>query len=112
MPTDARKATWRFEALWAFPAHLVGSTELADRKCLLEELDSHLKRDLVERPTFPTCTGYVELKYKLSDLELVLTNTSTQLPVTGYFQSDPTHKIDSGATPIAIGPDWTRRISV
>jgi hypothetical protein len=97
MPTDARKATWRFEALWAFPAHLVGSTALTDRKCLLAELDSHLKRDLVERPTFPTCTGYVELKYKLSDLELVLTNASTQLPVTGYFQSAPTQKIDSGS---------------
>ncbi len=32
----------------------LGSTALTDRKCLLEELDSLLKRDLVERPKFPT----------------------------------------------------------
>jgi hypothetical protein len=51
---------------------------------------------LVERPTFPTYTSYVELRYKLSDLEVALTNASSQLPVTGYIQSTQTHKIDSG----------------
>ena len=70
MPSNARKAAWRFDAMWAVPARLVGSTALTDRKCLLEELDSLLKRDLVERPTFPTYTSNVELKFKLSDLEV------------------------------------------
>ena len=96
MPSNARKAAWRFDAMWAVPARLVGSTALTDRKCLLEELDSLLKRDLVERPTFPAHTSYVELKFKLSDLDVVLTNACTKLPVTGYFQSAPTYKIDSG----------------
>jgi hypothetical protein len=59
MPSNAHKAAWRFEALWAFPAQLVGSTESTDIKCLLEELDSLLKRDSVERQTFPTYTSYV-----------------------------------------------------
>ncbi len=68
MPSNARRAAWRFDALWAVPAQLVGSTALTDRKCLLEELHSLLKRDLVESPTFPTYTSYVELKFKLSDL--------------------------------------------
>jgi hypothetical protein len=96
MPSNARKAAWRFDALWAVPAQLVGSTASTDRKCLLEELDSLLKRDLVERPTFPAHTSNVELKFKLSDLDVVLTNACTKLPVTGYFQSAPHYNIDSG----------------
>jgi hypothetical protein len=120
----------RFDALWAFPAQLVGSTESTDRKSLLEKLDSLLKRDLVERPTYPTCTGYVELKYKLSDLDVALTKASTHLPVAGYFQSAPAKNIDSinllrcftaewipvdgkdGTKPIANGPDKTLHISM
>ncbi len=82
--------------MWAVPARLVGSTALTDRKCLLEELDSLLKRDLVERPTFPAHTSYVELKFKLSDLEMVLANACTKLPVTGYIQLAPHYNIESG----------------
>ena len=95
MPRDARKAVWRFDALWAFPTRMGGSTSFTDHNCLLRELDSELKRDLVERPTFPPYTGYVEIKYKLSDLEIALTNASTQLPLTGYIQLEPTHNIES-----------------
>jgi hypothetical protein len=111
--------------MWALPIPMVGSTSLTDRDCLLRELDSKLKRDLVERPTFPTNTSYVAIKYKLSDLQVTLINASTQLPVSGYIQTAPTHKIDSGnllrwvaatvrvsltdswlgTTPIANGPD-------
>jgi hypothetical protein len=64
---------------------LVGSSALTDKKCLLEELDSLLKRDLVKRPMIPTYTSYVELKFKLSDLEVVLANACTKLPVIGVF---------------------------
>ena len=59
MLLDVRKANWRFDALWAFPAHTVGSTDFANRKNLPEELDSLLKRDLVERPTFQTNIGSI-----------------------------------------------------
>jgi hypothetical protein len=96
MPSNARRAAWRFDALWEDPAQLVGSTALTYIKCLLEELDSPLKRDSVKRLTFPTYTSYVELKFKQSDLDVVLTNACTRLPVTGYIQSDPNYKIDSG----------------
>ena len=27
MPIDERKANWRFDALWAFPLHMAGSTD-------------------------------------------------------------------------------------
>ena len=107
MQGNARKANWRFDALWAFPAQLVGSTESTDRKSLLEKLDSLLKRDLVERPTFPTCTGYVELKYKLSDVDVALTKASTQLPVAGYFQSMPANKIESSNLLRWFTAEWT-----
>ena len=96
MPTDARTAGWRFDALWAFPTRMVGFTSFTACNCLLTELDSELKRDLVERPTFPTYTTYVEIKYRLSDLEVVLTIASNQLPVTGYIQSVPAHEIETG----------------
>jgi hypothetical protein len=96
MPIDERKANWRFEAQWALPAHIVGFTDFTDKTKLLAELDSLLKRDLVDRSTFPTYISSVELKYKLSDLEVAHTNASTQLPVTGYIQSAPNHKIDNG----------------
>ena len=95
LPRDSRKAAWRFDAQWEFPERMVGSTSFTDRNCLLRELDSELKRDLVERPTFPPNTSYVEIKYNLSDLEVALTNPPTQLPVTGYIQSSPTFKVDS-----------------
>ena len=54
-----------------------------------------MKRDLVEHPTFPIKTSNVELKFKLSDLEVVLANACTKLPVTGYIQSAPHYNIDS-----------------
>jgi hypothetical protein len=75
---------------------MIGSTDLTDKKNLLEELDSLLKHDMVDRPAFPTYISSVGLKCKLSDddsdLEVALTNASTQLPVTGYVQSAPNHK--------------------
>ena len=96
MPSGARKAAWRFEALWTFPRRLVGSpaNTVGERNWILSELESELKRDLVERPTFPSNTSYVGLKYSLSDLDAALNRQLNQLPVTGYFQSAPTHKID------------------
>ena len=78
-----------------------------DRKFLLEELDSLLKRDLVERPTFPTYTSNVELKFKLSDLEVVLANACTMLPVTGYIQSAPHCNIDSGNLLGSFEANWS-----
>ena len=107
MPRDSRKAAWRFDSLWAFPVHMVGSSSFTNRNCLLSELDSVLKRDLVERPTFPTNTSYVEIKYKLSDLEVAVTNPPTQLPVTGYIQSAPTHKIESGNLLRWFAAEWS-----
>jgi hypothetical protein len=32
MQINARRAAWRFDALWAIPAKLVGSSALIDKK--------------------------------------------------------------------------------
>jgi hypothetical protein len=54
-----------------------------------------------------TYTSYVELKLKLSDLEVVLTNACTELLVTGYIQSAPTYKIDSGNLSHWFEANWS-----
>ena len=123
MPLDARKGAWRFDTLWKLPMHMVGSASFTDRSNLLDELESAFKRDVLERTTFPMHTINIEIKYKLSDLEVALNNPPNQLPVTGYIQSERQNKIDSsnllrwlqigvpltvnwfGTTPIANGPD-------
>ena len=109
MPSGARKAAWRFEALWTFPRRLVGSPANTDgeQNWILSELESELKRDLVERPTFPSNTSYVGLKYSLSDLDAALNSQLSQLPVTGYFQSAPSHHIDSDNLRRWFDAKWT-----
>jgi hypothetical protein len=74
---------------------MVGTVSLTDRNSLLSELDSAFKRDVLERDTFPPNTRNVEIKYKLSDLEVVINNPSIQLPITGYIQSETHHKVAS-----------------
>ena len=81
MPRDDRKGAWRFDTLWTLPAHIVGSTSFTDRNCLLSEVDSAFKRDVVERQEFPNYIRNVEIIYKLSDLEVALTDPPIQLPV-------------------------------
>jgi hypothetical protein len=55
MPPDARKGAWRFDALWRHPTHMVGSISFigTDRSNVLDELETALKRDVVEVTTFP-----------------------------------------------------------
>ena len=97
MPS-ARKGAWRFDTLWRLPSDILGSTSFTgtDQSSGLNELESAFKRDVVERTTFPIHTRNVEIKYKLSDLELALHNPPHQLPITGYIQSERQKKIDSG----------------
>ena len=61
---------------------------------VLLELDSALKRDLLERDTRPPYLRSAELKYKLSDLEVALNKTPITLRVTGYIQCDVNRAVD------------------
>ena len=107
MPLDARKGAWRFDTLWKLPMHMVGSASFTDRSNLLDELESAFKRDVLERTTFPMHTINIEIKYKLSDLEVALNNPPNQLPVTGYIQSERQNKIDSSNLLRWLQANWS-----
>jgi hypothetical protein len=107
MPPDVRKGAWRFETLWRLPTHIVAFTSLADQSNLLDELDSAFIRDVVPRTTFPMHTINVEIKYKLSDLEIALNSPPNQLPVTGYIQSERHQKISSSTLLRWLQANWS-----
>ena len=64
------------------------STEPSRLQRELLELDTELKRLVLERQRFPLYLRNIEFKYKLSDWELARTKTPIHLPVQGYVQSD------------------------
>ena len=88
-----RKGAWRFSAVWTCPGHMVAttSTDPARLQRELLELDTELKRLVMERQCFPLYLRNVEFKYKLSDWELARTRTPIHLPVQGYIQSQHKH---------------------
>ncbi len=95
MPSGGiRKGAWRFETLWGLPTHMVGFTSLTDQSNLLDELESAFIRDVVQLTTFLMHTINVEIKYKLSDLEIALNSPPNQLPVT-LIWPERQKKIDS-----------------
>ena len=85
MPPSDRKGTWNFETLWTFQRPL--PTAPIVNSDFLVHIDSALRRDLMERETRPPNLRSVQLKYKPSDLEVVLNKTPMTLHVTGYIQS-------------------------
>ncbi len=92
---------------------MLGPTAFTDRSNLLDELESAFKRDVVERTTFPMHNISVEIKYKMSDLEIALNNPPNQLPVTGYIQSERqkkltlvTYIVDSKQIGVQLTVDW------
>ena len=86
---------------------MVGFTSLTDQSNLLDELESAFIRDVVQRTTFPMHTINVEIKYKLSDLEIALNSPPNQLPVTGYIQSERQEKIDSSNLLRWLQANWS-----
>jgi hypothetical protein len=81
----ACKGTWHFKALWAF----LGTRPTAPivTSDFLVEVDSVLRRDLLEQETCPAHLRSAQLKYKLSDLKEVLNavrDTRTAVD-TAYF---------------------------
>jgi hypothetical protein len=80
-----------FDTLWNLPKNMVGIRWirfLHDRRLrsnVMDELETAFERDVVERTTFLMHTINVEIKYKLSDLNVALNNPPNQLPVTRYI---------------------------
>ena len=78
---NIRKSTWRFKANWTVPARLVGN-RFSDPKGVLDELESEISRDLLERQSMPRFLANIELRYSVADWEL--TNIPMVLSVDGY----------------------------
>ena len=114
MPRDNRKGAWSFDTLCTVPTHMFGPTSSTDRIYILSGLDSAFKRDVVERPEFPSYIRNVEIKYKLSDLDSILGTAlanSRPLPVTGlrsgYIQSEINYKIEFGNLLCWFQANWS-----
>ena len=100
---NKRKGTWRFKANWTVPARLVGN-RFSDPKGVLDELESEISRDLLERQSMPRFLTNIELRYSVADWEL--TNIPMVLSVDGYIQSISGHGVDHDNVNRWIPADW------
>ena len=93
MPPSDRKGSWHFKTLWTFPGPRPTTAPIVAID-LLVVVDSALRRDLLERETRPPNLRNIQLKYKVSDLEVALNKTPITLHVTGYIQSALNHALE------------------
>ena len=91
-----RKGAWRFSAVWAFPGHMVAtsSTDPILLQNELRQMETEMKRLVLQAERFPPNLRNIELKYRLSDWELARTKIPMRLPVQGYIQSRKKYSID------------------
>ena len=91
-----RKGAWRFSAVWAFPGHMVAtsSTDPILLQNELRQMETEMKRLVLQAERFPPNLRNIELKYRLSDWELARTKIPMLLPVQGYIQSRKKYSID------------------
>ena len=106
-----RKGAWRFSAMWTIPGHVVATTTSTDPsrdpRTDLQQLDTELKRLVLEAQRLPSYLRNIELKYKLSDWELARTKNPIHLPVQGYIQSDKNRAIDFDNLKLWFNANWS-----
>ena len=92
-----RKGAWRFSAVWTFPGNMVAtiSTDPIVLQNEVRQMETEMKRLVLQAQRFPLHLRNIELRYKLSDWELARTKIPIQLPVQGYIQSQINYSIDS-----------------
>ena len=91
-----RKGAWLFSAVWTFPGHMVAtsSTDPVLLQNELRQMETEMKRLVLQAERFPPNLRNIELKYRLSDWELARTKIPMRLPVQGYIQSKKKYSID------------------
>ena len=91
-----RKGAWRFSAVWTFPGDMVAtiSTDPIVLQNEVRQMETAMKRLVLQAERFPLNLRNVQLRYLLSDWELARTKTPIQLPVQGYIQSQDNYSID------------------
>ena len=93
MPPSDRKGSWHFKTLWTFPGPRPTTAPIVAID-LLVVVDSAIRRDLLDRETRPPNLRNVQLKYKVSELEVALNKTPITLHVTGYIQSPQNYGVE------------------
>jgi hypothetical protein len=91
-----RKGAWGFSAVWTFPGHMIATTS-TDTILLQNELlqmETEMKRLVLQAQRFPLCLRNIQLKYMLSDWEQARTKNPIQLPIQGYIQTQNYYSID------------------
>jgi hypothetical protein len=68
---STRKAAWSFSAVWTFPGHTIASSSFDQSilHCEIRQMETELKRLVLDQLRFPLVLRNVELIYKLSDWE-------------------------------------------
>ncbi len=91
-----RKGAWCFSAVWTFPGHVVAtaSTDPILLQSELRQMETEMKRLVLQTPTLPLYIRNIELRYKRSDWELARTEFPIRLPVQGYIQTKNHYSID------------------
>ena len=91
-----RKGAWRFSAVWTFPADMVAtlSTDPVVLQNEVRQMETVMKRLVLQAQRFPLHLRNIQLRYKLSDWELARTKIPVQLPIHGYIQSQDNYSID------------------
>jgi hypothetical protein len=104
-----RKGAWRFSAVWTFPGHMVAttSTDPSRLKNELQQMETEMKRLVLQAQKYPLYLTNIELKYKLSDWELARTKTPIHLPVQGYIQSDKNRAINFDNLKLWFNANWS-----
>ena len=94
--SNKRKAAWRFTAVWTFPGNMVAtiSTDPIVSQNEVRQMETEMKRLVLQAQRFPPHLRNIELRYKLFDWELDGTKIPIQLPVQGYIQSQNNYSID------------------
>ena len=93
MPPSDRKGSWHFKTRWTFPGPRPTTAPIVAID-LLVVVDSAIRRDLLDRKTRPPNLRNVQLKYKVSELEVALNKNPITLHVTGYIQSALHHALE------------------
>ena len=78
-----RKGAWRFSAVWTFPGDMVAtiSTDPIVLQNEVRQMETVMKRLVLQAERFPLNLRNVQLRYLLSDWELARTKSPIQLPV-------------------------------
>ena len=91
-----RKSAWGFSAVWTFPGHMVAtsSTDPILLQNELRQMETEMKRLVLQAERFPPNLRNIELRYQCCDWVLARTKIPIQLPVQRYIQSKNNYSID------------------